>query len=92
MHLRSVSFGLLAASTCILSSPLRSRTEYAVKDTHKVPRKWHEVGSAPENKLLHLHIGLKQSQFDELERHLYEGISSRFSSPPTRMRSPPENG
>ena len=72
-HLRSVSLALLAASTTILSSPLRSRTEYAVKDTHNVPSKWLQIGPAPGHKLLNLHIGLKQSQFDELERHLYEG-------------------
>lgn len=74
-HILSVSLALLAASPSILSSPLRSRTEYAVKDTHTVPRKWHVVGPAPAHKLLHLQIGLKQSQFDELERHLYEGTS-----------------
>lgn len=70
--IKGISLALLAASTSILSSPLRSRTEYAVKDTHNVPSKWYEVGPAPAHKLLHLHIGLKQSQFDELERHLYE--------------------
>ena len=74
MRLHSVSFALLAASTAILSSPLHSRTEYAVKDTHTVPSNWDEVGPAPAHKLLHLHIGLKQSQFGELERHLYEGM------------------
>ena len=25
--------------------------------------------------MIHMQIGLKQSQFDELERHLYEGIA-----------------
>lgn len=78
MHLHSVSLALLAASTTILTSPLRSRTEYAVKDTHIVPSKWYEVGPAPPDTLLHLHISLKQSQFDELERHLYEGMLDRF--------------
>lgn len=73
-HLYLVPLALLAAPTTILSSPLRSRTEYAVKDTHNVPSKWYEVGPAPAHALLHLHIGLKQSQFDELERHLYEGM------------------
>ena len=72
-HLLSVSLALLAASAPILSSPLRSRTEYAVKDTHNVPRQWYQVGPAPKHKLLNLHISLKQSRFDELERHLYEG-------------------
>ena len=83
-HLHSVSLALLAASTTILSSPLRSRIEYAVKDTHIVPSKWHEVGPAAAHNLLHLHIGLKQSQFDELERHLYEGMLGWFSNTPLR--------
>jgi tripeptidyl-peptidase-1 len=33
--------------------------------------------------MLHLQIGVKQSQFDELERHLYEGMQpwrSRFQA------------
>ena len=78
MHFTSVSFALLAASVPIFASPLRSRTEYAVKDTHHVPSKWHQVGPAPASKVLHLHISLKQSQFDELERHLYEGTLTLF--------------
>ena len=90
-HLYSVSLALLAASTTILSSPLRSRTEYAGKDTHIVPNKWYEVGAAPAHKLLHLHISLKQSQFDELERHLYEGMLSLFSKPSFRTSSPTES-
>ena len=77
-HFTSVPVALLAASAPISASPLRSRTEYAVKDTHNVPSKWHQVGPAPANKVLHLHISLKQSQFDELERHLYEGILTLF--------------
>ena len=80
-HLYLVSLALLAASTTILSSPLRSRSEYAVKDTHNVPNKWAQVGPAPANKLLHLHISLKQSQFEELERHLYEGTLACPQSP-----------
>lgn len=75
-HFYSVPLALLAASTTILSSPLQSRTDYAVKDTHVVPKKWSKIGPAPGHALLHLHIGLKQSQFAELERHLYEGMSS----------------
>ena len=86
-HIRSVSLALLAASTTILSSPLRLRTEYAVKDTHNVPSKWYDVGPAPAHALLHLHISLKQSQFDELERHLYEGTSDRFTNLPLHPRS-----
>jgi len=65
---------LLAFVNTTIGSPIRARSPYAVKDTHHVPRKWSRVGPAPSNHVIHLQIGLKQSQFDELERHLYEGI------------------
>jgi tripeptidyl-peptidase-1 len=56
------------------ASPLRVRSPYAVKETHPVPSHWTEIASAPANHMIQLQIGLKQSQFDELERHLYEGM------------------
>lgn len=56
------------------ASPLRSRTPYAVKDTHHVPKQWSKISSAPKDHILNLQIALKQSKFDELERHLYEGM------------------
>ena len=71
--LRSVSLAFLIATTTVLTSPVRTRSPYVVKDTHNVPNKWYRVGPAPANKIINLHIGLRQSQFDELERHLYEG-------------------
>jgi tripeptidyl-peptidase I len=58
-----------------LCSPLNSRASYAVKETHRVPRRWNVVGRATGHETINLQIGLKQSQFDELERHLYEGQS-----------------
>ncbi|KAK0659056.1 Tripeptidyl-peptidase sed3 [Lasiodiplodia hormozganensis] len=63
---------LAAAAHGVLATPLRSRSPYAVKETHNVPEEWTKRGSAPEDHSLHLHIGLRQSQFDELERHLVE--------------------
>lgn len=64
---------IAAAAQAALATPIRARSPYAVKETHYVPRQWSKRGRAPESHVLHLHIGLKQSQFDELERHLYEG-------------------
>ncbi|KAF4311026.1 putative tripeptidyl-peptidase 1 precursor protein [Botryosphaeria dothidea] len=63
---------IAAAAQAALATPIRARSPYAVKETHYVPRQWSKTGRAPESHVLHLHIGLKQSQFDELERHLYE--------------------
>ncbi|SLM34708.1 tripeptidyl peptidase protein [Lasallia pustulata] len=63
---------LVFALDIALSSPVHPCTPYAVKDSHVVPRKWTRVGPAPADHRINLQIGLKQSQFDELERHLYE--------------------
>ena len=73
---RAVLLILSAASTAVLGSPIHIRTPYAVKETHSVPRKWSRVGPAPADHLISLSFGLKQSRFDELERHLYEGTLS----------------
>ena len=72
---RSVSLALFVLTTSVLSSPVRIRSPYVVKDKHHVPNRWSNIGPAPADNLLNLHIGLRQSQFDELERHLYEGTS-----------------
>jgi tripeptidyl-peptidase-1 len=34
-----------------------------------------KMGRAPADRMMNLQIGVKQSQFDDLERHLYEGGS-----------------
>jgi tripeptidyl-peptidase-1 len=65
---------IAAAAQTVFGTPIRSRTEYAVKGAHPVPRQWTKVDRAPREQMLHLQIGVKQSQFDELERHLYEGM------------------
>lgn len=57
----------------VLSSPLRTRSPYVVKEVHYPPNKWTRIGPAPADHIVNLQIGLKQSQFDELERHLHEG-------------------
>lgn len=69
----SALLALVAAVGTAAGSPLSVRSPYAVKDSHHVPRQWSNVGAAPPNHIINLQIGLKQSQFDELERHLYEG-------------------
>jgi tripeptidyl-peptidase-1 len=51
----------------------RAHSRYAIKDSHPVPRRWERVGPAPAQHLVQLQIGLKQNNFKELERLLYEG-------------------
>lgn len=62
------------AAQAAFASPLRARSPYSVKEIHPVPTKWTAVSKAPGNHMLHMQIGLKQEKFDELERHLYEGV------------------
>ncbi|GAB7351680.1 hypothetical protein MBLNU459_g2275t1 [Dothideomycetes sp. NU459] len=66
---------LLAAGLLVrpvLSKPVFSRSPYGVKDSHFVPAKWSDLGAAPADHTIELRIALKQHQFQELERHLYE--------------------
>ncbi|KAL8714599.1 MAG: hypothetical protein Q9220_001547 [cf. Caloplaca sp. 1 TL-2023] len=64
----------VALFSCLITcSPItQSRSSYAVKDSHHVPRRWTRVGEAPGHGVVNLEIALKQSRFEELERHLYE--------------------
>lgn len=73
----SALVAFLLSVSSVIGSPVRTRSPYAVKDSHSVPRKWSKIGSAPSDHVIHLQIGLKQSQFDELEKHLYEGIRNQ---------------
>lgn len=57
----------------VLAAPT-ARSNYAVKDTHNVPRGWTRISDAPGDHRIELSISVKQSQFDELERHLNESM------------------
>ncbi|KAI0156633.1 tripeptidyl-peptidase 1 precursor [Hypoxylon sp. FL1284] len=65
-------FSALLAAQAATGSPVRSRTPYRVKDSHHVPRAWKRVRRAPAGHVIDLQIGVKQGNFAELERHLYE--------------------
>ncbi|KAL5119287.1 hypothetical protein ACEQ8H_002774 [Pleosporales sp. CAS-2024a] len=62
---------LAVFAPAVLATPV-ARSTYAVKESHHVPRGWVHKGRAPKNHMLALQIGVKQGDFDELERHLYE--------------------
>lgn len=71
-----VAFGSVLITFATLSAAFGNRfssRSYAVKERHVVPKQWTRIGRAPANTILELRIALKQSKFDELERHLYEG-------------------
>ena len=64
------SLSILATT---IATPIKARSEYALKERHHVPRLFSRVQRAPLNHVIDLKIALKQSNFDELERQLYEG-------------------
>ena len=70
---RLVILGLVAVQVA-LSSPVQSRASYAIKESHSVPKAYASIGPAPADTNIELQIGLKQAQFDELERQLYDGL------------------
>ena len=63
-----LSAGLLGLTS---AKPLLSH-RYAVKETHPVPLEFSRVGEAPKSQLLRLQVGVKQGQFEVLEKHLWE--------------------
>jgi hypothetical protein len=67
------SFILVSAFLALCTAtPLNRR--YVVKETHQPPPEFTLESDAPQEHLIRLQVGLKQNRFDELERHLYEGI------------------
>ncbi|KAF2964890.1 hypothetical protein GQX73_g8713 [Xylaria multiplex] len=65
------SAAIVAAAQVVFATPV-ARPGYSLKDSHNVPRGWTKVARAPADHVLDLQIGLKQSNFDELEKQLYE--------------------
>ena len=74
------AFAAFLAVGLVSSSPIKARTPYAVKETHYPPAQWQRVGPARSNHMVNLQIVLKQGQFDELERHLYEGMNTALEN------------
>ncbi|KPI46085.1 Tripeptidyl-peptidase sed2 [Cyphellophora attinorum] len=72
--------GVIAASTLpLLAAALTRRAGYSIKSEHPVPAQWQKLDRAPADHRLDMRIGLKQANFDELERQLYD-VSSPSSS------------
>ena len=57
-----------------LAGQIKARSPYVVKGDHPVPSRWQRVDRAPADHPIELRIGVKSSQFEELERQLYEGM------------------
>jgi tripeptidyl-peptidase-1 len=67
-------FSIVTLISTVLGSPVSSRSSYSVKERHVVPKGWTRTGPAPADTIVDLRIALKQSRFNELERHLLEGM------------------
>ncbi|TGJ88499.1 hypothetical protein E0Z10_g359 [Xylaria hypoxylon] len=65
------SAALVVAAQVVFATPV-ARSGYSVKDSHHVPRGWTKAARAPADHVMDIQIGLKQSNFDELEKQLYE--------------------
>jgi len=76
-----VQFSSIVLGLSVLASakPVHKKYEYAVRESHRPPRKWTRVGPAPGDATLDLHIGLRMSGWDELERHISEGMEAHDS-------------
>lgn len=70
--LGSIAFLALLAASVVEGK----RADYALKERHFVPKKWDRVGSAPAEHVLNIQIGLKQGNFEQLEKLLFEGMCS----------------
>ena len=69
--MRTTLLSLLCVVSSALAAPHR-RGEYAVKDRHPVPPHWKQLARAPKEHVVEMRIGLKQRNFEELERQLFE--------------------
>ena len=83
---------LLCAVYNALGARLPVRSVNLVKETYTIPPQWSRVGPAPSNHIINLQIGLKQSQIDELERHLYEvnlelKLTQRITFPKSQLQA-----
>jgi tripeptidyl-peptidase I len=89
---RNLACSLLLSAATVLGSPLRARSAYSIKDTHRVPSRWTKIGEPSADHMVRLTIGLKQSRFDELERHLNEGNWRTLSWTYTTLLLDTQNG
>ncbi|WPG97551.1 Hypothetical protein R9X50_00032800 [Acrodontium crateriforme] len=63
---------LLPLLGAVSAAPGSTRSRYALKERHVVPRGWTESAQAVKSHMVHLQIGLKQSNADEIDRHVME--------------------
>ncbi|PVH92703.1 tripeptidyl-peptidase 1 precursor [Periconia macrospinosa] len=73
--MRGIASALLSAAIAaqaVLATPIRARSPYVVKESHNAPNAWTKLNRAQGDGVIDLSIALKQGNFAELERQLYE--------------------
>lgn len=71
---------LCFALCLVLCSPVHFQSSSTLKESHPPPPRWTCVGRADPNHVVDLQIGLKQDDYESLERYLIKGIITTMSS------------
>ncbi|KAG9857681.1 tripeptidyl-peptidase 1 precursor, partial [Aureobasidium melanogenum] len=64
--------------TCLITfdstvaAPTLAADSYSIKERHKVPPDWREIGAVSDSHSINLHIGLTQNNQADIERHVLE--------------------
>lgn len=75
MHLPTIALLLpvIGGVTAVPTTPARSSSlRYALKERHAIPNGWTVMAPAAKSHMINLQIGLKQSNQDIIEQHVYE--------------------
>ncbi|KAH7311332.1 tripeptidyl-peptidase 1 precursor [Stachybotrys elegans] len=64
--------GAVLAAHSAFALPTHDQRQYEVKETHILPKRWQNLGRAPADRIIDLQIGVRQGNFEELEKRLYE--------------------
>lgn len=75
MLLGKLFLAAAVAAQAAFGSLIKSRSPFAIKEKHTLPSRWKLVGKPDADHTVELRIGVKQGNFPELEKRLYEGIS-----------------
>lgn len=73
LSLSSITFliGLIVFDKAI-AAPTSVGNQHSIKERHDVPRGWIRIGAVPDSHLINLHIGLRQNDQAEIEKHVLQ--------------------
>lgn len=73
MQLTTAVLAAILAAHQSIATPI-ARSPYVVKEKHYVPSEWTRLQRSHGGRTIQLQIGLKQGRFEELDRHLHQGM------------------